>query len=117
MVKINHELFLQVHIANLYMRRHSLTKEQFLELDRECDILRFLEIGYGPYHLTGDEGVLDEIDEIVEEQLAAKMGIPGAAGERPQTERPQNERPQNADFSRRAPDGKLVFMFLASRGL
>ncbi|MDR1060085.1 MAG: DUF3791 domain-containing protein [Clostridiales bacterium] len=106
MVKINHELFLQVHIANLYMRRHNLTKEQFLELDRECDILRFLEIGYEPYHLTGDEGVLDEIDEIVDEQLAAKMGGPATG-----------ERLRNADSSRRAPDGKLVFMFLASRGL
>ncbi|MDR1532003.1 MAG: hypothetical protein LBS62_07440 [Clostridiales bacterium] len=51
---------------------HNLTIEQFRKLDHERDILTFLEIGYEPYHLTGDKGVLDEIDEIVAEQLFAK---------------------------------------------
>jgi len=41
---------------------------QFVERDRQYHILHFLEIGYEPFHLTGDEGVLDELDAIVAEQ-------------------------------------------------
>jgi hypothetical protein len=65
MASINNELYLQVRIANEYKRRHNLSSEQFLELDRKYDILHILETGYEPFHLTGDEGILDEIDTIV----------------------------------------------------
>jgi hypothetical protein len=105
-VTIDNTLFLQVRIAHKYMARHNLTIEQFRELDRECDILSFLEIGYEPYHLTGDEGVLDEIDEIVEEQLAAKIGIS-----------PAPLQPQSSEGSRRAPNETLLLSFLSSLGL
>jgi hypothetical protein len=74
MTGINSQIFLQVEIAHLYMRRHNLTPEQFLELDKEYDVLHFLDIGYEPYHLTGSEGVLAEIEEIIEEQRAARLG-------------------------------------------
>ena len=46
MTGINSGLYLQVEIAHLYMRCHSLNPEQFLELDKEYDILHFLDIGY-----------------------------------------------------------------------
>jgi len=69
---LNNKLFLQVEIAHLYMQRHNLTTEQFLEHDREYGILDFLEIGYEPYHLTGAEGVVDEIDAIIAKQQAAE---------------------------------------------
>jgi hypothetical protein len=59
---------MQVRIANEYKRRHNLTPEQFLLLDRECNILHILEIGYESFHLTGDDGILDEIDKIVAER-------------------------------------------------
>jgi hypothetical protein len=75
MTGINSELYLQVQIANLYMRRHNLTPEQFLELDREYDILHFLDIGYEPYHLTGTEGVLAEIESIIERQRTARANV------------------------------------------
>ena len=71
---INGELYLIVEIAHLYMRRHNLTPEQFLEHDKEYNIIHFLDIGYEPYHLTGSEGVLAEIEEIIEEQRAARAG-------------------------------------------
>jgi len=29
------------------------------------DIIGFLRIGYEPFHLTGDEGVLEELDAFV----------------------------------------------------
>jgi hypothetical protein len=44
---------------------------QFVERDKQSHILHFLEIGYEPLHLTGDESVLDELDEIVSEQQSA----------------------------------------------
>ena len=75
MTGINNELYLQVEIAHLYMRRHNLTPEQFLEHDREYHILHFLDIGYEPYHLTGSEGVLAEIEEIIAEQRAGRANI------------------------------------------
>ena len=75
MTGINSELYLQVEIAHLYMRRHNLTPEQFLEVDKEYDILHFLDIGYEPYHLTGSEGVLAEIEKIIAEQKACKIPI------------------------------------------
>jgi hypothetical protein len=71
-VNIDNVLYLQVRIAHKYMKRHNISIEQFRQRDRDYDILRFLEIGYEPFHLTGDEGVLDEIDAIVAEQQAAK---------------------------------------------
>jgi hypothetical protein len=71
-IALNHVLFLQTRMENLYMKRHNLTPEQFLEQDREHGILRLLEIGYELFHLTGDEGILDELDEIVAERRDAK---------------------------------------------
>ena len=68
----NNIAFLQAGIALKFMKRHNLTPLQFVELDKEYQILHFLEIGYEPFHLTGDEGILDELDEIIEEQRAAK---------------------------------------------
>jgi hypothetical protein len=50
------------------MRRHCLSPRAFLELDRKYDILRFLEIGYEPFHLTGTQGVVDEVERFIEEQ-------------------------------------------------
>lgn len=67
-MKINNVLFLQVSIANLYMRRHGLTPSQFVELDKKYNILRFLETGYEPFHLTGNEGVLGEVEAFIDVQ-------------------------------------------------
>lgn len=103
---IDNGLYLQVRIAHKYMQRHNLTIEQFRELDRACDILTFLEIGYEPYHLTGDEGVLDEIDAIVEGQLTAKMGEPAS-----------DAHSRNAKTARGTPNEKVMFTFLESKGL
>jgi len=47
------------------MTRHGLTVREFLALDRDRDILGFLRLGYEPFHLTGDEGVLEEMDAYV----------------------------------------------------
>ncbi|MCL1830072.1 MAG: DUF3791 domain-containing protein [Oscillospiraceae bacterium] len=69
--RFNEIAYFQIGIARKYMRRHNLTPLQFVEMDKQYRILYFLEIGYEPFHLTGDEGVLDELDEIVAEQRAS----------------------------------------------
>ena len=66
-VSIDNVLYLQVRITHKYMKRHDLSIDRFREYDRDFDILGFLETGYEPFHLTGDEGILDEIDKIVAE--------------------------------------------------
>jgi hypothetical protein len=73
-ISLDNKLYMQVRLAHKYMKRHNISIEQFRQQDREYDILGFLEDGYEPYHLTGDEGVLDEIDAIVAGQKAAKSG-------------------------------------------
>lgn len=57
--------FLQSHFSRLFMERHNLTPNEFLALDRKKDIIGFLRLGYEPFHLTGDEGVLEELDNYV----------------------------------------------------
>ena len=58
-------LFLQAHFCILFMDMHNLTPEEFLELNKSKDIIGFLRIGYETFHLTGDEGVLMELDAYV----------------------------------------------------
>jgi len=62
---INPIAFLQIHIARLFMARHDLSIETFLAMNAEKDILGFLKLSYEPFHLTGDDGILDELDKYV----------------------------------------------------
>ena len=58
-------VFLQTRFVRAFMQRHGLTVPEFLALDKEKDIIGFLRLGYEPFHLTGDEGVLEELDAYV----------------------------------------------------
>ncbi|MDR3077070.1 MAG: DUF3791 domain-containing protein [Synergistaceae bacterium] len=40
----------------------------FVDLDHKYGILRFIEIGYEPFHLTGTQGVIDEVEDYVKIQ-------------------------------------------------
>ncbi|MCL2199242.1 MAG: DUF3791 domain-containing protein [Defluviitaleaceae bacterium] len=62
---VNPILFLQAHFSRLFMERHSLTPDEFLALDKDKDIIGFIRLSYEPFHLTGDEWVLEEIDRYV----------------------------------------------------
>ncbi|MDR3185223.1 MAG: DUF3791 domain-containing protein [Christensenellaceae bacterium] len=63
-------LFMQTQITRLYRKRHSIGIREFNELDRKIDILGFIEIGYEQFHLTGEEGILDEIDDYCRLRLS-----------------------------------------------
>jgi hypothetical protein len=56
-------LFMQAQIARLFRERHNMSIDDFNELDSKIHILRFIEIGYEYFTLTGEEGILDEVDE------------------------------------------------------
>ena len=47
------------------MHRHNLTPLEFVELDKKYDILHFLEVGYEPFHLTGTQGVIEEVEDYI----------------------------------------------------
>ncbi|MDR1245795.1 MAG: DUF3791 domain-containing protein [Clostridiales Family XIII bacterium] len=64
-MKVHPVLFLQTDVANEYMRRHNLTPHEFVELDRKYNILHFLEIGYEPFHLTGTQGLVEEVEDYI----------------------------------------------------
>jgi hypothetical protein len=42
---------------------------EFLALDRKTDFLPFVADSYEPFFLTGDPGILEEIDDYVREAL------------------------------------------------
>lgn len=62
---INQGVYLQFLVANQYMRKHNLTAQEFLELDKKSDLLGFLEDGYEPFHLTGVDGIMDEVENYL----------------------------------------------------
>ena len=65
---VNQVLFLQIEIANEYMKRYNISLDEFNELNDKYAILEFIEEGYEPFHLMGNEGILEEIHEYIEEQ-------------------------------------------------
>ncbi len=70
-------LFLQVSMANLYRSTHGLTVEAFNALDRKYDILRYIEIAYEPFHLTGAQGVLEEIEKYIAKKEREALHVSG----------------------------------------
>ena len=66
---VNQVLLLQIEIANEYMKKYNISLNEFNELDEKYAILEFIEDGYEPFHLTGNEGILEEIHEYIKEQI------------------------------------------------
>ena len=64
-MKLNPVTHLQTEIAHAYMRKRNLNPMEFAELDERFNILRFIETGYEVFHLTGMQGVLDEVEDYI----------------------------------------------------
>ena len=64
-MKLNQVAHLQTEIAHAYMRAYKLKPSDFIDLDQKYGILRFIEVGYEPFHLTGTQGVIDEVDDYI----------------------------------------------------
>ena len=66
----DHILYMQIRVANLYRRAREMTISDFLELDRQTNLLLFVADTYEIFQLTGDPGILDEVDDYVRTALA-----------------------------------------------
>ena len=64
-MKLNQVAHLQTEVAHAYMRGRNLKPSDFVDLDYRFGILRFIEEGYESFHLTGTQGVIDEVDDYV----------------------------------------------------
>jgi L-rhamnose mutarotase len=76
-MKINPVLFLQADVSIEYMRQHNLAPQEFVALDKKHNILHFLEIGYEPFHLTGTQGVVEEVEAYIQRREAAMAAMAG----------------------------------------
>jgi hypothetical protein len=61
-------LYMQAEIANLYRKEEQLTVQEFLSLDEKYHLLHFIAAGYEPFHLMGEQGILNEIREFIKEK-------------------------------------------------
>jgi hypothetical protein len=59
----DHVLYMQIRVANLYRKARQMSIDDFLKLDRETDLLSFIAVAYESFHLTGDPGILEEVDD------------------------------------------------------
>ena len=64
-MKLNQVAHLQTEVVHAYMREHNLKPLDFLDLDSKYGILHFIEEGYEPFHLTGTQGIVDEIEDYI----------------------------------------------------
>ena len=64
-MKLNQVAHLQTEVVHAYMRKRNLKPADFVDLDRKYGILRFIEDGYELFHLTGTQGVIEEVDDYV----------------------------------------------------
>jgi len=72
-LKLNQVAHLQTEVAHAYMRERNIKPAEFINLDREYGILSFIENGYEPFHLTGTQGVIDEIDDYIRIQREREL--------------------------------------------
>jgi hypothetical protein len=63
-------LYMQIRVANLYRNAHNMSIGDFIKLDRKTDLLPFVADAYEPFHLTGDPGIVEEVDDYVQERLS-----------------------------------------------
>jgi len=66
----DHVLYMQIRVANLYRKAHDMSISEFLDLDRKTGFLPFVADAYELFHLTGDAGIIEEVDDYVRGALA-----------------------------------------------
>ena len=60
--------FMQVRLIRLASEEWHLPVTEIVHLFKETDVLEYIEKCYGIFHCEGDETVLDEIAEFLEEK-------------------------------------------------
>jgi hypothetical protein len=69
MVPVNDVLYLKLMVANNYMRRHQMTAKEFLEFAEKKDLFGYLDLAYELLHLTGIEGIMEEVEQYCGSQV------------------------------------------------
>jgi hypothetical protein len=64
-VNVNDVLYLKIMVANRYMKRHNMTPDEFLKFAEEKDLFGYLDLAYEPLHLTGPDGIMNEVEHFV----------------------------------------------------
>ena len=70
-------VFMQINIAIQLMEKWSVTPSQFVELDLRYGVLDYIRLYYEPFHLTGDIGIIEEIEIYIERQGGMSNGLMG----------------------------------------
>lgn len=60
--------FMQTRLIRLASAEWHLPIEKIIELFKRVDVLGYIEKGYGIFHCEGDEAVLEDITEFLEEK-------------------------------------------------
>ena len=60
--------FMQTRLIRLASEEWHLPIEKIIDLFKRVDVLGYIEKGYGIFHCEGDEAVLDDITELLEEK-------------------------------------------------
>lgn len=60
--------FMQTRLIRLDSEEWHLPIEKIIELFKRVDVLGYIEKGYGIFHCEGDEAVLEDITEFLEEK-------------------------------------------------
>jgi len=64
--------FMQVDVMHDLIKRWNTTTEQFLKIDENHDILGYIRLCYEPFHLTGSEGIAEDIERYITERGGAR---------------------------------------------
>lgn len=60
--------FMQTRLIRLASEEWHLPIEKIIELFKRADVLGYIEKDYGIFHCEGDEAVLEDITEFLEEK-------------------------------------------------
>ena len=61
-------IHMQVTMSSYPIKKWKITPEKFVELDKKYKILWYIRLCYEPFHLTGDEGIAEEIEKFIVDQ-------------------------------------------------
>lgn len=60
--------FMQTRLIRLASEEWHMSIDKIIDLFKKVDVLGYIEKGYGIFHCEGDEAVLDDITELLEEK-------------------------------------------------
>ena len=68
MEKIKPEIYYMTSMVFFLKKHWNKTDKEFIDLEKKFAILSYLNEGYEYFHLTGDVGVAEELEQYIKEQ-------------------------------------------------